>query len=339
MVEKKITIHDIAKELNITASTVSRALSDHPRISDATKNNVLTAAKRMNYQPNSMAAALRKGSSKLVGILVPTINRNYFSSIVRGAEEVLNDAGYNVIISQSDDSPEKEIANLKALIEAQVDGIFISFAKETTNFHHLKELIDKQFPLILFDRTHDSLDVDAVVIDDYSAAYQATNHLISEGCFRIAHFTSNSELSIYSERLRGYKQALINNGLPIDEALIFKSALKLEDGRELGHKITSMDQIPDGVFSASDFSAIGAMQIVKQKGFNIPNDIKFFGFSNETFCEFTEPTLSSIDQLSIKTGKLLANIFIERVTKKETDHHPKRTVLKPTLILRQSSKS
>ena len=337
MAVKKTTIHDIARELDITASTVSRALKNHPRISDNTKKLVIATAKKMNYQPNSIAAALRQGTSKLVGILVPTIDRNFFGTIVRGVEEILNEAGYNVIISQSNDSPEKERANLKALLEAQVDGVFASFAKENTSFEHFQTLIDQDIPLILFDRTHESLNVDSVVIDDYNAAYKATEHLISQGCKRILHFTSNSEISIYRERKRGYQDALQHHNIALDESLIWKSSLKLEDGRELGEKIISMETLPDAVFSASDFAAMGAMEVIKKNGFSIPEDIKFFGFSNDTFTELVDPPLSSIDQLSMNIGQILANKFLERIKAGGAEYHPRRTVLTPELIIRKSS--
>ena len=167
MAQKRTTIHDIAKELDITASTVSRALKDHPRISESTKKSVVAMAKKMNYQPNSIAAALRRGTSNLIGVIIPTIDRNFFASVLRGIEDVLNDTNYNVIICQSSDSLEKEKSNIKALLEAQVDGIFASYAKETTDFSHYEEVHDRGIPLILFDRMQESFDVDAVVIDDY----------------------------------------------------------------------------------------------------------------------------------------------------------------------------
>ena len=337
MAAKKTTIHDIARELDITASTVSRALKNHPRIRINTKKLVVATAKKMNYQPNSIAAALRQGTSKLVGIMVPTIDRNFFGAIVRGVEEILNEAGYNVIISQSNDSPEKERANLKALLEAQVDGVFASFAKENTSFEHFQTLIDQDIPLILFDRMSKSLNVDTIVIDDYHAAFKATEHLIEQGCRRILHFTSNSDISIYRERKRGYMDALRAHSIEPDEDLIWKSSLKLEDGRELGEEIVALKTPPDAVFSASDFAAMGAMEIIKKHGFSIPGDIKFFGFSNDTFTELVDPPLSSVDQLSMKIGQLLANKFLDRVKAGDGEYHPTRTVLTPELIIRQSS--
>src|SRR5690606_3608926 len=182
------TIHDIARELNITASTVSRALQDHPRISEATKRAVQKAAKKLNYQPNHIAAALRNGRSKIIGIIVPTADRNFFSSVIRGIEEVANKSNYNVMICQSHDDYEKEVTTVEALLNARVDGIIVSFAKGTENFGHFKKVKDKGIPLVLFDRSNHELETSHVVIDDYLGAYQAVEHLIQQGCKRIGHF-------------------------------------------------------------------------------------------------------------------------------------------------------
>ena len=190
------TIHDIARELNITASTVSRALKDHPRISDATKKAVLKAAKKLNYQPNHIAAALRNGRSKVIGIIVPTMDRSFFGSIIRGIEEVANRANYNVMICQSHDAYQKEVATVEALLSARVDGIMVSFAKEDENFDHFKKVRDKGIPLVLFDRSFQGLDVSRVVLDDYQGGYQGVEHLIQQGYRRIAHFTSLRKISI-----------------------------------------------------------------------------------------------------------------------------------------------
>lgn len=334
----KTTIHDIASMLRVTASTVSRALNDHPKISDATKRRVLTAAKKLNYQPNNIAAALRQGKSKVVGVLVPTIDRHYFSSVIHSIEAVLNDAGYHVIVAQSHDSPELERAKLKALMQAQVAGIIVSFAKQNTDFEHFKDIMDRDIPLILFDRYHESLEVDTVVIDDYIGAYKATEHLIENGCTSIVHFTSTSQISIYKERKRGYIDALQRHGIAVQDELIWESHLTLEDGFELGNRLLSESKAVDGVFSASDFAAIGAMQAIKDQKGNMVRPIKFFGFSNETFTQFIDPPLSSVDQLSHSTGEMVAHRFLERI------QHPhqksltvQKTVLTPKLCIRSSS--
>jgi LacI family transcriptional regulator len=337
MKKEKSTIHDIAKKLNITASTVSRALKDHPRISQTTKQAVQNAAKKLNYQPNHIAAALRNGRSNIIGVVVPTIDRNFFSLVVRGIEEVAHTKNYNVMICQSHDSHVKEVATIEALLNSRVDGVILSICKETENVDHLNKIVAKGIPLILFDRGNDQLEVSQVVIDDYLGAYNAVDHLIKQGCKRIAHFTSTRKISIYKERWRGYTEALQANGIPYDESLVIGSALQLEDGRQGMLKLLSLDQRPDAVFSASAYGAMGAMQILKEKNIRIPQEIALVGFSNEIFTSFTEPALSTVEQHSMRMGSAAAEIFLEEIASKNKKFIPQKIVLKPELIVRESS--
>lgn len=228
----KVTIHDIAEKLNITASTVSRALNDHPRISEATKKSVQKLAKSLNYQPNNIAAALRNGKTNIIGIIVPTADRAFFASVIRGIEEIANKLNYRVIISQSNDNYEKEVQTIDALLSARVDGIIASIGKNTENFDHYKRMQEKSIPLVLFDRTTDELEVSQVMIDDYLGAYKVVEHLIQQGARRIAHFTSPKKVSVFKERLRGYVDALRDYEIPYDESLVIKSNLDQKDGME-----------------------------------------------------------------------------------------------------------
>jgi LacI family transcriptional regulator len=334
----KSTIHDIARKLNITASTVSRALNDHPRISDETKKAVLKAAQKLNYQPNNIAAALRNGKSNIIGIIVPTADRTFFSSVVRGIEEIANKSKYNIMICQTYDQYEKEVATVEALLNARVDGIIVSHAKETENFDHFKKVRDKGIPLILFDRSNDDLEVSQVVVDDFLGAYNATEHLIKQGCKRIAHLTSTRKISIYKERLRGYREALLSNRLKYDESLVIGSNLQLEDGRNSMLQLLSKKTIPDGIFSASALSAVGAMQVAKEKRFKVPDQLAIVAFTNEPFTSFTEPSLSAVDQHSMRLGNAAAEIFLEEVKGgKQNKFIAQKIVLKPELIIRGSS--
>ncbi len=231
MKKEKATIHDIAEKLNITASTVSRALRGHPRISAETKKAVLKVAQKLNYQPNHIAAALRNGRSNIIGIIVPTADRSFFSSVIRGIEEIANASHYNVMICQTYDNYKKEVATVEALLNTRVDGIIASHGKETADFSHFLKAKERGIPVILFDRSNDDLEVSQVVIDDYLGAYKATEHLIQQDCKRIAHFTNTLHISIYKERLRGYHDALVNNGLEYDESMVVSSNLQAEDGR------------------------------------------------------------------------------------------------------------
>ncbi len=333
----KTTIHDIARKLNITASTVSRALRDHPRISDETKKAVLKVAQKLNYQPNHIAAALRKGRSNILGIIVPTVDRTFFSSVVRGIEEIANQSQYNVMICQTYDDFEKEVKTVEALLNARVDGIIASHGKETHNYEHFRKVKQKGIPLILFDRSNDELEVSHVVIDDYLGGYKATEHLIQQGCKRIAHFTNTRKISIYRERLRGYREALENHGIKYDESLIVESNLQLEDGRTSMLKLLKQKALPDAVFSASAYGAMGALQILKEKQIAVPEKVALVAFSNEPFTWFTEPGLTTVDQHPTRMGNAAAEIFIEEAHATKEKFIPQKIVLKPELIIRGSS--
>lgn len=337
MKKDRSTIHDIAKKLNITASTVSRALKDHPRISETTKKAVLETARKLNYQPNHIAAALRNGKSKIIGVIVPTADRSFFASVVRGIEEIANAAQYHVIICQSYDDEQKESKTVETLLNTRVDGILVSLAKGTETFEHFLKVKKKGIPLILFDRTNEELDVSSVVIDDYLGAYKAVEHLIQQGCRRIAHFTNIKKISIYRERLRGYRDALQDYGLPFDENLVVESNMQLDDGRQSMTRMLQLSQPPDAIFSASDYSAMGAMQILKERGIKIPHEVALVGFGNEPFTGFTDPQLTTIDQKSKEMGRAAAEIFLESIKKDNKPIVSKTVVLKPELIIRNSS--
>jgi len=337
MKKEKTTIHDIARKLNITASTVSRALKDHPRISMETKKAVQKVAQKLNYQPNNIAAALRNGKSNIIGIIVPTADRTFFSSVVRGIEEIANQSRYNVMICQTYDNYEKEVQTVEALLNARVDGIIASHAKETLSFDHFLKVKEKGIPLILFDRSNDELEVSHVVSDDYLGGYKATEHLIQQGCRRIAHFTNTRKISIYKERLRGYREALSDNGLPFDESLVVESNLQLEDGRNCMQQLLKLNMLPDAVFSASALGAMGALQVLKENKFRVPEDVALVAFSNEPFTSFTEPALTTVDQHSMRMGNAAAEIFLEEIASENEKFIPQKIVLKPELIVRASS--
>ncbi|GAB3533847.1 LacI family DNA-binding transcriptional regulator [Pontibacter brevis] len=335
--KSKVTIHDIAEKLNITASTVSRALNNNPRISELTRKAVLKTAKQLNYQPNNIAAALRHGKSHIIGIIVPTADRAFFSSVVRGIEDMANNLNYKVIICQSYDNYEKEIQTIDALLSARVDGIIASIGKNTENFDHFKRIQAEGIPLVLFDRTTDALEVSQVMIDDYLGAYKVVEHLIQQGCRRIAHFTSPKKVSIFKERLRGYMDALSDYGIPYDEELVVKSNLQLVDGRESMEQLLKLKERPDAVFSASDYGAMGAMQVLKENKFRIPQEVALAGFSNDPFTSFTDPALTTVDQFSMTMGKKTAEIFFEQLKSGNKTAVPQKIVLKPELVVRESS--
>ncbi|PZR31658.1 MAG: LacI family transcriptional regulator [Azospira oryzae] len=333
----KATIHDIARELNIAASTVSRALNGNPRISDQTKRAVDKAAKAFNYQPHRLAAALRNGKSKVIGVIIPSADRNFFGSIVRGVEEVLIKANYQVMICQTHEDPVQEAAAIEALLSSRVDGIIASLAKRTENFDHFRKAKSKGIPVILFDRSNDELEISHVVIDDYLGAYKAVEHLARQGCKRIAHFTNFQKIPIYRERLRGYKAALEDHGLPFLKELVVESNLQLEDGRMSMQQLMKLPVLPDAVFASSDLSAMGALQVLKENAIKIPEQVAIVGFSNEPFTMFSDPPLSSVDQHCKRMGNTASEIFLEEIKNTSDKFIPKKIVLMPELVIRKSS--
>jgi LacI family transcriptional regulator len=338
MKKERTTVHDIAKELNVTASTVSRALNNHPRISERTKRAVVNMAKKLSYQPHRIAAALRNGRTHIIGVIVPIADRNFFASIVRGIEEIANVANYQVMICQTYEDPEKEAAAIDALLNSRVDGIIASLSKRTENFEHYVKVKEKGIPLIMFDRSNDQLGVSHVVIDDYMAAYRAVEHLLLQGCRRIAHFTNIQKINIYKDRLRGYQAALEDHNVAFDESLVIPSNLQLNDGRESMLQLLRLPQLPDAIFSSSDLGAMGALQVLKEKGIRVPGEIALVGFSNEPFTMFSDPPLTSIEQHSKRMGNIASEMFLEEVKASPLDKFiPKKIVLSPELIVRPSS--
>lgn len=335
---KKSTIHDIAKTLNVTASTVSRALNDHPRISEETKRIVKAAAQKAGYRLNGVASALRSGRTYTIGVIVPTADRSFFSAVVRGIEEVANIAGYNVMICQSNDSYQAEVKDVNALLRAQVDGVVLSLAKETSDFQHFEHLQEQGVPLVLFDRVTHHPGVSTVTIDDYWGAYKATEHLIEQGCRRIATLAGKYQnLNIYKERLRGYREALVAHGLPVEEAYICIANLDIEGGRAGAATLFDLPEPPEAIFCASDYSALGALQYLKEKGLKVPTDVALIGFANEAFTAFVEPAITTVDQHPVEMGQTVAKLFLEQIEAENTPFFTKNITLNADLIVRKSS--
>lgn len=334
----RTTIYDIAKELNITAATVSRALNNNPKISESTRKLVLETATKMNYKQNRLALALRSGKSNNVGVIVPRIDSNFFASIIRGIEEELYPKGYHVIICQTHEDLNRESENINTLLNAQVDGILISISNVTNkNDEIFQRVVDKNVPLIFFDRKKNIGGVSSVTIDDFQAGYLATQQLINEGCTRIAHFTGDQSLEIFQNRTEGYKKALEDNGIASNPDYIFQVKSNVEAGRQSIEKLLSLENPPDALFSTSDFAALGAIQVLNEKGIRIPEDFCVFGFGNEPFTKFMALSISSVDQSPLEMGKMAAKVFLEQIENPENLKIEKKVVLKPELQIRQSS--
>ncbi len=294
-------------------------------------------AKNLNYQPNHLASALRSGKSKLVGVIVPRTNSNFFSSVIQNIEEVLNKEGYNIIITQSNESYKKECNNIDTLLFTQVDGIIASMANETVDLSYYEKIKSKGIPLILFDRGENDLNVDYVGIDDYNSSHIIVEHLVNQGCKRIAHIGGYKHTRIYNNRIRGYIDALKKHNLPLDDELLLECNLTIKDGRIKMEKLLSLDKIPDAVYVASDYAALGAQRVLKEKNINIPNDIAIVGFSNEPFTSMVTPTISSIEQHSEEIGKQAAYAFLEHAKKEVVKQTLTKRILDVKLLVRDSS--
>lgn len=335
--KKKTTIYDIAERLNLTAATVSRALNNNQKISEATRKLVQDTALEMNYEQNTLARALKSGKSFNVGVIVPRMDSNFFASVIRGIEEELYPQGYHVIVCQTHDQENLETGNINSLLNAQVDGILMSISNAKTKNKVFSNLFQKHVPLIFFDRKRDIDGVSSVTIDDFNGAYEATKHLIQQGCKRIAHLSNDRSLEIFQKRYLGYKQALLDHGLEFDESLVIETPSKVEEGRKTTRIFLNMEQRPDAIFSSSDFTALGAIQEIKEHGLKIPDDICVVGFSNEPFTRFMELSITSVDQSPIEMGRMAAQVFLEEVNNGKKIKMQKQIVLTPELMVRKSS--
>ncbi len=336
---KKTTIHEIAKALNIDSSTVSRALNDSDRVKAKTKKKVLDKAQELGYTRNMLASNLRRNKSNTIGVIVPRISRYFFSSTIAGIEEMAYKAGYNVIICQSLEEVDRERKILRNLMASRVDGILISVSMETHDNSHLIECFENGTPLVFFDRHVANMkQTGKVLIDDVQGGFEATEHLIQQGCKRIVLFTAPLDLEIYINRHKGYRAALEKYNLPYDENLVFVSNLLEEDGYRLADKVLEEFTDVDGIFSTNDLAAIGAMKHLKSVGKKIPEDIAIVGFSNEPTSAVIEPSLTTVDQSGTEIGRLACNLLLDYFENGNTLVNDKTIILQPKLIVRDSTK-
>lgn len=337
-ITKEVTIYDIAKALNISPATVSRGLKDHPAIGKDTKRKILEAARKMRYQQNTFASNLRKKHTNTIGVIIPRLNSYFMATVIAGMEKIANKAGYNLIISQSQESAEKEIASVRTMFNSRVDGLLVSLAYDTTGLEHFNILFEKRIPLIFFDRVFDHPDCTKIVIDNYKAGYDATKHLIDEGCKRIVHIGGNFNCNVYSDRFKGYRQALAENGIGFDPSLIFINNLSDQAGKETAHHILKMKNLPDGIFTVNDTSAVACLRELKKAGVKVPEEIAVVGFNNDPISSVIEPNLTTIHYSGQEMGEIAASTLINALNKvpgANTDAHT--LVLKHDLIIRDSS--
>ncbi len=337
MGKQHVTIHDIARELGISASTVSRALHGHQRISEATRKTVRELADKYQYQPNIMASSLRQGKSSTVGVVVPRINRSFFANVIGGMEEVLAASGYHLIICQNHENLKGEKEALQTLINARVDAIILSLSLETTDSEHLTKLIKRGTRLFLFDRIMPELTAGSVSCNDRKAAILSVRHLLEQGYRRIAHLAGPEHISIYRDRKQGYLDALKEAGIEVREDMILHNELVKEGGELAFHKSRKLRQQPDAYFCAGDFAALGVLQAALAEGLRVPEDLGITGFANEPFTAFLHPSLTTIDQQGTEMGRRVAQMFLKDEKQSGEKHNYENIMLEPKLIIRDSS--
>ncbi len=310
---RKITLKDIARELEVSISTVSKALKNSQEIGRDTKEKVQAFAKLYNYKPNNIALSLKNKHTKNIGVLIPDIVHHFFTTVFRGIEKYANKRGYNVIVCVSDESFDKEVINMEMLANGSIDGFIMALAGETQlkkDFNHLKEVAEQGIPLVLFDRTTDEVMCDKVVINDAEIAYQAVNKMIASGRKRIALLTTEDFFIVSKNRAKGYRRALLDSGIKVDENLI----LKLPDHENIEAIGPFFDNNTiDAVLAVNEIFAIHAMGVARKKGLRIPEDISFIGFTDGLLSRYSEPTLTSIAQHGDKMGEVAVQMLIERI--------------------------
>jgi len=328
---------DLARELGVSLTTISRALSDHHSIGASTKQRVLKLAKKLHYQPNQVASALRKGQSRLLGVVVPYIEGKFFPAVIKAIEQAASKADFSVIVCQSHEDGQLERRCIETLLRAQVAGILVSLASGTRALQHFDKVAAKRIPLVFFDRVPTGVSVNSVVLNDHAGAYQAVQHLVAQGCRRIAHVAGPLHLNIYCQRYQGYLDALVAHGLPLEEELVIHSDMTLADGRRAAHHLLALPNPPDGIFGAGDHAALGVLQAAKSQGIVVPQQLAIAGFSNEGFTSITEPQLTSVDQRCAEMGTATVRLFLELAAVPAQHFLQRQVLLQPELCIRGSS--
>ncbi|HKB44221.1 MAG TPA: LacI family DNA-binding transcriptional regulator [Chitinophagaceae bacterium] len=335
--EKEVTIYDLADKLNISIATVSRALKDDPVVNKKTKKKISELAEKMGYRSNHFARNLRNQRTETIGVIVPRLNSYFMSTVIAGIESIANSEGYNLIISQSSESEQKEKMSAKTMFNSRVDGLLVSLSYDTNDISHFDQFIKKNIPVIFFDRGEEHDNFTNVLIDNRKAAYEATKHLIEQGCTRIVHITAKPKRNVYVDRLKGYKQALAENNIDFKDEYLIIGKLSLEDGVEAAAVIQKMDPLPDGVLVANDNCAVGCMLSLKQAGIRIPEDIAFAGFNNDPVSKVIEPNLTTINYPGYEMGEVAARNLINHLNGTHPIHSTNTIVLRSELIIRASS--
>ncbi|GAB4399923.1 MAG: LacI family DNA-binding transcriptional regulator [Microscillaceae bacterium] len=335
----QITIKDIARQLNISPSTVSRALKDHPDISQETKKLVNELARQLEYEPNQIAQSLRQSKTFTLGVVIPSLVHHFFSSVISGMEDVAHDRGYNLILTQSNESFIREQENVRALLSSRVDGIFVSMARDTQDYAHFHHVEKREIPLIFFDRVCEDLPTHRVVIENFEGAFAAVSHLLRSGCRRIVHLAGPENLRITNERLRGYYEAHQQFGLTPPPALC-RMADHRQAGREAVQALLAEAKDFDGIFTVNDDTAIGALQALQEAGRGVPEEVSVIGFGDSPLAEIAYPPLSTVAEPGFVMGQAVVQLFLEQSERlaKGLPFVPKIEVFPTQLVLRASTR-
>lgn len=337
-----ITIRDIARELHLSVSTVSKALRDSYEISEKTKKLVMEFARTHNYRPNPMAQSLKKGHSKSIGIVVSSIDNQFFSQVINGMESEAYSQGYNVIITQSHESYDLEVQNVGHLIHRAIDGLLISIATETADVEHLRRLQQQGLPIVFFDRVSNEIDTHKVIVDNLGGAYQATTHLLDSGYKNIAHITSSVTSSVTTQRLAGYVDALAERGIEVNEQYIkycLHGGLNLDELELAVDELMALEPRPDAILTASDRITTSTMTLLHRKNIRIPQDVALVGFSNTVLADVLNPSLTSVHQPAFEIGRKATEMLLSIINSKRPITEFENVILPTELFIRNSSAS
>jgi LacI family transcriptional regulator len=335
--KKDITIYDIAQRLSLSSATVSRALQDHPAINKNTRKKIQQTAKDLGYRHNTFASSLRKQKTNTIGVIVHELNSNFITSVLAGIEKVTTEAGYDLIIAHSSESYTKEAANALNLFHKRVDGLIASLAFDTKDLEHYQSFEEKGIPVIFFDRVEEKSESTKVIIDNYKCGYQATRHLVDQGCKRIVLVTASLKRNVYAQRHKGYSDALFDNNIPYEKERVLIKDLSEQCGVEAALQILKMKPLPDGAFITNDFSAAVCMRTLREHGIRIPEDIAIVGFNNDAISKLVEPQMTTIDYPGIDMGEIAARNLIGHLKGLSNIKHTNTIVVRSDLIIRQSS--
>ncbi|WGH75963.1 LacI family DNA-binding transcriptional regulator [Tenacibaculum tangerinum] len=334
----RITIKTIAKELGVSISTVSKALKDSYEISQETKDRIKAYADYYNYRPNNLALQLRNQKTKVIGIILPQIVHHFFSTVIKGVEQEASSRGYSTMVCFSNDEEKKEVETISLLTNGSVDGLLVSMAKETLenqHFQHFKKLIEDEVPLVLFDRTHEAIECDKVIVDDLSAGYKATQHLLDQNCKNIAIITTPKHVTVGLHRERGYEKALVEAGIKIDRKLI----IEIDEKQDIYLQILALfNQKIDAVFAVNEIYAAIAIRVAKEKKMKIPDDISIVGFTDGLISEYSSPSITTVAQHGFTMGKQAAEMLIDRIENDKQEKQIQTKVISSNLKIRESSR-